>query len=252
MSTKPSIFPSSLTITHVGTATAIIQIGDDVTLLTDPYLSPAGTSWEVMPGISLTSHYAPSHTLDTLPPVDAVLLSHEDHPDNLDTLGRRLLDGRRTVPLRIGGTTFFVTGTPCVHLPGGECVGFALTAPKEFGTSEVDGLPNALWFSGDTVYTEELGRGIRERFHVRVALVNAGAAAVAGLPGAGGPVQITMDGRQAAQLLCDVGADVLVPMHYEGWTHFTEGRAQLEEALRSQGVLDQVRFLELGVPSKII
>ncbi|KAK7955189.1 hypothetical protein PG988_015883 [Apiospora saccharicola] len=272
-----STFGSSLTITHVGTATAILELGG-VTFITDPYLSPAETSFPVRPGVVLTSHYQPSHTLDTLPPIDAVLLSHEDHVDNLDPIGRRLLDARRvlttmdgaqklaprpgvvglkpweTVPLVIGGRHFEVTATPCQHLPGGECTGFIVTA-SEFGTTTGDdgvSQPNAIYFSGDTVYLEELAQ-MRERFHISLALLNIGAAAVIPPGGeAGEPLLITMDGRQAARLIREIWADVLVPMHFQCWDHFTEGRDELEAAFKSEGVLDQVAWLELGVPRTVL
>ena len=47
-----------------------------------------------------------------------------------------------------------------MHLPGGEVVGFIITAPS-FGTT--DGKPNAIYFSGDTIYLPELAK-MRERF----------------------------------------------------------------------------------------
>jgi L-ascorbate metabolism protein UlaG (beta-lactamase superfamily) len=265
---KPATFGSSLTVTHIGTATAILEL-DGVTLLTDPYLSPPETSWQIGPGVSLTSHYEPARTLETLPPIDAVLLSHEDHPDNLDELGRRLLDGRKvlttldgakklgprpgvrgirpweTVPLEIGGKHFDVTGTPCQHLPGGECTGFVVTT-TDFGTT--DGLPNAIYFSGDTVYLEELAQ-IRQKFHISVALLNIGAA-MAPLPGTE-PLLITMNGKQAAQLFREIGADILIPMHFEAWDHFTEGKEKLAEAFQNEGLSDEVRWLEPGVAQKI-
>ncbi|KAK6860936.1 Zn-dependent hydrolases of the beta-lactamase fold [Apiospora arundinis] len=271
----PSTFKSPLTVTHVGTATAILEVGG-VTFITDPYLSPAETSFPVRPGVVLTSHYQPSHTLESLPPIDAVLLSHEDHADNLDPSGRRLLDGRRvlttvdgaqklaprsgvvglkpweTAPLVIGGSLFEVTATPCQHLPGGECNGFIVTVP-EFGTTTSDdgvSRPNAIYFSGDTVYLEELAQ-MRERFHISLALFNIGAAAVIP-PGGGKPLLITMDGRQAARLFREIGADFLVPMHFESWDHFTEGRDGLEAAFKSEGVLDKVIWLELGVPRRVL
>lgn len=272
-----STFKSSLTITHVGTATAILEVGG-VTFITDPYLSPPETSFPVRPGVILTSHYQPSHTLETLPPIDAVLLSHEDHADNLDPIGRRLLDGRKvfttvdgtrklaprpgvvalkpweTAPLIIGGCRFEVTATPCQHLPGGECTGFIVTA-SEFGiTTGDDGVsrPNAIYFSGDTVYLEELAQ-MRERFHISLALLNIGAAAVVPPGGeTGEPLLITMNGRQAAQLFKEIEADILVPMHFEAWDHFTEGSVELAAAFQSERVLEKVVWLELGVPRKVL
>ncbi|KAK9778043.1 putative Metallo-beta-lactamase domain-containing protein [Seiridium cardinale] len=263
-------FGSALTITYVGTATALLEI-EGVMLLTDPYFSPAETSWPVAPGVSLMNHYTPSHNLSTLPPIDAILLSHEDHPDNLDENGRRLLYGRRvlttvdgaqklalgpgvtglkpwdTVTLNVCGKRFEVTGTPCQHLPGGECTGFVITA-HDFGTT--DGLPNAMYFSGDTVYIEDLAR-IKDRFHVTVALLNIGAA-MAVPPGMTEPLLITMDGEEATKLFRDLGADILIPMHFESWDHFTEGKDDLIEVFRDEGISDYVRWLTPGVATKVV
>lgn len=65
------------------------------------------------------------------------------------------MNGRETLTLEIGSRRFEVTGTPCEHLPGGEVTGFIVTAPS-FG--ETDGKPNAIYFSGDTVYLPELAK----------------------------------------------------------------------------------------------
>ncbi|KAL7622643.1 hypothetical protein AAE478_008156 [Parahypoxylon ruwenzoriense] len=262
-------FRPNLTVTHIGTATAIISI-DNTTFLTDPYFSRQGTQWDV--GIAtLTSSYEPALTLSQLPPIDAVLLSHEDHPDNLDDLGRQLLDGRRVLTtldgaakldprpgvrglapwektvLDIGGKRFEVTATPCQHLPGGECTGFILTAP-EFGTT--NGLPNAVYFSGDTVYIPSLSR-IRDSFHVCVALLNLGAATVQ-LPGSEEPLLITMDGAQAARLVKEIGADIVVPLHYEAWNHFRQGREQIAAVFEEAGITERVRWLEMGESTRIL
>jgi L-ascorbate metabolism protein UlaG (beta-lactamase superfamily) len=85
-------FGASLAITHIGTATAIIHV-DGINLLTDPVFSPAGTEWD-LGGIMLKISDTPVKGLADLPHIDAVLLSHEDHPDNLDEPGRATLDGR--------------------------------------------------------------------------------------------------------------------------------------------------------------
>lgn len=261
---------SSVTITHIGTATAIIDI-DGVKLLTDPFFSPAGTEWDV--GVTILKNTdTPALSLETLPPIDAILLSHEDHPDNLDELGRRLLDGRHvltttdgakklaprpgvrglkpweTVTLIVGGKTFRVTGTPCQHLPGGECTGF-IVEYDGFGVSS-DGRPNAIYFSGDTVYVEELTRTIPPKWNITVAILNLGKAQVQTPDG--GALQITMDGKQGARLFRELGADFLVPMHFESWGHFTQFGDELRRDFEEEGVGQQVRWLTPGQPKKLL
>ena len=91
----PLNFKGAVTITFIGTATATVEI-DGVNFLTDPFFSPAGTEWDL--GITvLKTIDTPPLSLRDLPPIDAVLLSHEDHPDNLDELGRHLLDDRKVI-----------------------------------------------------------------------------------------------------------------------------------------------------------
>ncbi|KAL2132163.1 hypothetical protein VTI74DRAFT_4126 [Chaetomium olivicolor] len=234
-------FKSRVEITHIGTATAILSI-DGINFLTDPFFSPVGSTWDYE-YVELESTESPAMTLADLPVIDAVLLSHEDHPDNLDELGRRLLDGRRvfttldgaknlaprpavhglhpweTIKSTIGGKEFEITGVPCVHVPGDECTGFVLTT-ADFG--QTDGLPNAIYFSGDTVYFEELVQ-MREKFHI-----------------------------SAARLFKETGADVLVPMHYMSWKHFTQFDEELKHAFEEAGVLEKVHWAEPGVVKRII
>lgn len=138
--------------THIGTATTVFEVGG-VTFLTDPAFAPASTSYDVIykeGRYGLTRVKDPALKLNQLPPIDAVLLSHEDHLDNLDDLGRQLLDGRRVITtmdgaknlqprpgvrgirpwealhLETGGNKFNVTGTPFKHMPLVEFTGFIL------------------------------------------------------------------------------------------------------------------------------
>ncbi|RJE25256.1 hypothetical protein PHISCL_02406 [Aspergillus sclerotialis] len=259
----PVNFKSSFSITHIGTATAIFEI-DGVNLLTDPFFSPAGTSWDMGGGNVLQNVETPALGLENLPPIDAILLSHEDHPDNLDELGRRLLDGRHvfttidgaknlaprpavrglkpweTISVLLSGKQFEITATPCQHLPGGECTGFIMTT-KDFGVSN-DGKPNAIYFTGDTVYIDELAK-IPEKFHIVAAVMNLGAA-FASLPD--GPFQITMDGKQGARLFQIINADYLVPMHYESWGHFTQFGKDLVKVFKEEGIFEKVCWLDPG------
>ena len=156
--------------------------------------------------------------------------------------GMKLWD---TISVKIGGKPFQVTATPCQHLPGGECTGFVLTTP-DFGMA-TDGLPNAIYFSGDTVYLEELNQ-IANRFHVVAAICNLGDAQ-APLPD--GPLQITMDGKQAARLFRELRADVLVPMHYESWGHFTQNGEDLAKVFKEEGIDDKICWLTPGEAKKV-
>ncbi|KAF2788788.1 hypothetical protein K505DRAFT_352959 [Melanomma pulvis-pyrius CBS 109.77] len=169
----------------------------------DPFFSPADTSFPIG-AVVLNNSETPALSLADLPPIDAILLSHEDHPDNLDDLGPP-----RPGVLVAGGKEFSVTGTPCEHLPGGECIGF-IPSSDSFGST--DGLPSVIYFSGDTVYMEELVQ-IKEKYHVVVALLNLGAAVVH-FP----------DGL----LFWEIGAEVLVLMYFESWNHFTQGKTELK------------------------
>ncbi|WBW70835.1 Zn-dependent hydrolases of the beta-lactamase [Schizosaccharomyces osmophilus] len=268
-------FLSNVSITHLTTATAIFSI-DHVNFLTDPVFSPAGTKLNYESNILkdgsaiLQNSIDPALGLESLPPIDAVLLSHEDHADNLDDLGRRLLDGRKvittmdgaknlqprpgvrgirpweTIPLDVGGKTFQVTGVPTRHVPGEECTGFILEC-NTFGTSP-EGLPNVIYFSGDTVYIEEI-KEIRKKYHVCVAILNLGKAIAFSHDG---PLQITLDGKQAGQLVKDLNIELMVPIHFEGWGHFTQAGKELTRDFEEEGISDRVCWVTPGKPSTLI
>ncbi|RJE24658.1 hypothetical protein PHISCL_03024 [Aspergillus sclerotialis] len=278
---------SSVTVTHISTATAIISI-DGVNFLTDPVFCPAGSAYEYdgwakapnlhewgftdkPPTSTLRSIAGPAVQLHELPPIDAVLLSHEDHVDNLDPMGRQLLDGRRvyttpdgeknlqprpgvvglrpwqTVSANIGGKQFRITGTPCKHFPGGEVTGFILESDS-FGVHPDSGLPNVVYFSGDTVWIDELA-DIKNKWHVVVAILNLGNAL---FPYPKGVLQITFDGAQAAHLMRVFGADIMVPIHFESWEHFTQHQAELLDVFKKEGISDKVHWLKPGVATKIV
>ncbi|KAE8423345.1 Metallo-hydrolase/oxidoreductase [Aspergillus pseudocaelatus] len=213
-------------------------------MITDPFFSPAGTNFPITSEFPLDVDDDPAPRLDQFPVIDAVLLSHEDHVDNLDGLGRRLLDGRRVfttvdgakdlsprpavhgfkpwekMDVVIGGKKFEIIGTPTKHIIGNECTGFIITG-EGFGHGR-DGLPNALYFSGDTVYVEEL-KQMADRYHICAAIFNLGNAhAHTDLGDLTSPrYQITMDGKRVARLFREIKADYLVLIHYESWHHFT-------------------------------
>ncbi|KAK1710664.1 hypothetical protein BDP67DRAFT_545548 [Colletotrichum lupini] len=238
-----STFKRSFPITHITTAWAILHI-DGINFLTDPVFSPAGTEWDM--GLTvLKNTKGPATQLEDIPVIDASRRS----PDNLDELGRRPLDGRRKLAPRPGvkalklceTTDFKITGVPCQHLPEGQVIGFVLRAAT-FG--ERNGLPNVIYISGDTEIPKVL-----EKYHVSVAILNIGSAEVAI---SDPPLLVAMDGKEAGRLFREIGADVLVLMHYESWEDFAENRDQLRVMLEQEGVSDQVRWLERGAETKIL
>ncbi|UKZ91094.1 uncharacterized protein TrAFT101_006090 [Trichoderma asperellum] len=55
-----------------------------------------------------------------------------------------------------------------------------------------------------------------------------------------------MDGKQAAQLIKDAGVEKIVPLHFEGWGHFTEGKDPASKAFDEAGVSEKVFWLPRG------
>lgn len=268
-----STFQSSVAVTHISTATAILSI-DDVNFLLDPAFDKSGDfeqHFEQQPSVVLTKTSDPALGLEDLPAIHAVLLSHEDHVDNLDASGRTLLNGRHVLTthdgakklaprpsvrglgpwesttLKLNGTEFTITGTPTQHLPGGECTGFVLESPS-FGVNDADGLPNVVYVSGDTILLPELSELLPKKYHIVVALMNLGKA-TALLPT--GPLQITMSGSDGAQLMHDIGAEKMVPLHYASWKHFAQDEDDLRNELGDSMLKGKVVWVVPGQKTSI-
>ena len=84
----------TLRATYIGGPTALLEIAG-LRLLTDPTFDPAGTEYRT-PVYTLRKTESPAVAADALGAIDAVLLSHDHHFDNLDHAGRALLP---SVPL---------------------------------------------------------------------------------------------------------------------------------------------------------
>lgn len=248
-------------ISYIGVATTIINI-NGVRLLTDPCFD-AAQKYDM--GIAvLEKTIDPSIKIEELPPIDAILLSHEDHPDNLDTTGRTLLPGRHVfttmdgarnlkgnpgvfgmkpwdkTTIELQGQKFTITATPCVHLEGGEVVGFVIETDS-LGKG-ANGKPNVIYFSGDTIYLPELKK-IKEQYNIKTAICNVGVAMGPPNENHNEPYKITMDGKDAAVLAKDLDADFIVPLHFEAWTHFAQNEDALKKDLEDAGVIDKVKWL---------
>ncbi|WP_405571995.1 MBL fold metallo-hydrolase [Streptomyces phaeochromogenes] len=251
-------------VTHIGGPTTLIE-ADGWRLLTDPTFDPPGERYAFGWGTSSRKLTGPALTVADLPPIDAVLLTHDHHGDNLDTAGRALLPGVGTVLTtlsgagRLGGNArglsawtstrleapgrpaIDVTATPARHGPPlsrpvtGDVIGFALRWEGQ--------RHGVLWISGDTVLYEGV-REVARRLDVGTALLHLGSVRFP----LTGPVRYTMNAAQAVSLCHELRPHTVLPVHYEGWGHFQEGRTAVEAELAGApaDIRDRFRWLPTG------
>jgi L-ascorbate metabolism protein UlaG (beta-lactamase superfamily) len=62
-----------------------------------------------------------------------------------------------------------------------------------------------------------------------------------------------MSAKEAVELCRLMEPRALIPIHYEGWKHFREGREAIERELAGapQDVRDRFRWLPIGAATKI-
>src|SRR5271155_4545238 len=83
---------SEATLTLIGGPTVLIELAG-FRLLTDPTFDPPG---DYMGAVRLVKTARPALSADEVGAVDAVLLSHDQHFDNLDRGGRAFLTNAKT------------------------------------------------------------------------------------------------------------------------------------------------------------
>lgn len=259
--------PPACQITYIGAATIILEIAG-LRLLTDPVFDPAGGAYAFGWGTHSRKLADPAIAVDQLGAIDAVLLSHDHHEDNLDRLGRQLLPtaGRvlttRTGAQRLGGNAHGlapwssvelesptglrvrITATPARHGPPGsrplvgEVIGFMLEWPgQRYG---------ALYISGDTVWFRGIP-AIARRFRVGTVIVHLGGVRFPLY----GPLRFTMNSHDAIRSFRTLQAHQCIPIHYEDWQHFRETRPVAEAAFRKAGIDHQMIWLPKGQPTQV-
>ena len=69
-----------------------------------------------------------------------------------------------------------------------------------------------------------------------------------------GPLRYTLTARAAVELCGLVRPRVTIPIHYEGWSHFAEGRAAIERefAAAPDDVRAALRWLPIGEPVDVV
>jgi len=256
-------------ITHVGGPTVLIEI-DGWRFLTDPTFDPPGTTYKFGLGTSSRKLRGPAIPVSDIGRLDAILLSHDQHADNLDDAGRELLetvDHVITTPSaakRLGDDIrglepwdsltlshpgrpgIEISATPARHGPPasrwivGEATGFAL---------QWDGQTHgALWMSGDSVLYDGL-RSVADRLDVGTALLHLGSVQF----GITGPIKYTMTARDAVELCRQLAPETVIPVHYEGWSHFHQQREAIEKELAAApaDIVRRFSWAPLGEPIDI-
>jgi hypothetical protein len=71
-----------------------------------------------------------------------------------------------------------------------------------------------------------------------------GAAKVAAV----GPWPLTLTTADAVEAARAFGNAAIVPLHFEGWEHFSETRADVEAAFQRAGLASRLRWPERGRP----
>ena len=257
-------------ITRIGGPTAFIE-WSGWRILTDPTFDPPGHTYSFAAGTRSTKVTGPALPLEALEPIDVVLLSHHGHADNLDRAGRAGLASATTVLTTKAGAKALthpdlrglaageavtltapgkpdltITATPGRHgapltLPlVGPVIGFALTLA---GAARP-----GLWMTGDTVLYGALRRYAAD-LAPEVALLHLGAVRF----GLSGPLRYTMNAKEGAELIALAKPETVVPIHVEGWSHFTEQEEAARQQLAAEPsiVSDRVRWAPLGEPIEV-
>jgi L-ascorbate metabolism protein UlaG (beta-lactamase superfamily) len=229
-----------------------------LSILTDPTFDAPG---EYVGGVTLHKLVGPAVTAAELGSIDVVLLSHDQHEDNLDISGRALLS---TVALVLsttaaatniegvtalsawttfehnlpGGGTVEILGVPALHGPEGaqdvvgEVTGFVLRSA---------GLPT-IYVSGDNAsvsLVEEIAARVGQ---IDVAVLFVGAANV----GRFGDVDLTLNARTAVLAARALADALIVPVHAEDWAHFSETPERLEREFDYAGLSERLVMLPKG------
>ncbi|WP_291382724.1 MBL fold metallo-hydrolase [Demequina sp.] len=244
-------------LTLIGGPTVALHYAG-LTVLTDPTFDPPG------PHSGLSKTEGPALTAEQVGPVDLALVSHDHHPDNLDDAGKEVargaslalttMRGSERVPGLVGmrpGDTRVVTGRHDItvtaaaaqHGPRhvaphtGPVIGFVLRA---------QGWPT-VYFSGDNSSVAVAGRIAADHPDVTIALLCMGSAKVANR----GTAPLTLDASRAARVAAFWPDATIVPIHVDGWAHFTEQRVVAVAGLARRGLGNRVVDLPRGIDTEV-
>ena len=270
-----------VTVTFVGNATTLISGGashgdersreEQITLLTDPNFLHQGQHAYLGYGLLSRRRHDPALSIDELPPLDGVVLSHM-HGDHWDRVAQGGLDhalpivttphaakrlARRGFDRALaldtwqhhqfvkGTTTVTVTSLPGRHAPTpvNRFLPPVMGSMIEFS----DGATSTrLYVSGDTLYVDEL-----REIPVRFESIDAGVLHLGGtrLPfGRHLPfgLTVTMDGQQGSDTVELLNLPKVIPVHFDDYGVFASPLSDFVEEMKRRGLAERIVELDRG------
>ncbi len=98
--------------------------------------------------------------------------------------------------------------------------------------------------TGDTVWYDGVAE-VARRFEAGIVLLFAGAAQTRG------PLNLTMNVNDAIETAHAFPDAAIVPVHCDGWAHFTQDRNDLQRSFKALGIDSRLRLLQPGVATVI-
>jgi L-ascorbate metabolism protein UlaG (beta-lactamase superfamily) len=254
---------TAFTVTHIGGPTTILEVGGARILLDPTFDAPK----KYKSGLEKTQ--TPAFGTERLGRIDAVLLSHDQHDDNLDDTGRQLLKDIPVVlstpgahkrlgkhvtgmrswtskKLKTSRGTVKVTAVPALHGPDGvdrgadgEVTGFVLSGKR---------VPTT-YISGDNAsvkVAKQVGERIRRTIgRIDTAVLFAGAART---PAILDNAPLTLTSADAARVAENLRPRKVVAVHTDSWNIYSEDMKSLVKAFQDRGL--ENKLVELAPAGK--
>jgi L-ascorbate metabolism protein UlaG (beta-lactamase superfamily) len=254
-------------LTFIGNATVLLRWGP-FTVLTDPNFLHAGQRVHLGYGLLSRRLLEPAMSVEELPDLDAVVLSHL-HGDHWDRVAQRSLD--RSLPIlttphasrRLQGVqgfrravgldtweshtvvkeqqTLTVTALPGMHAPRpvSRLLPPVMGSLLELGDTTGD-VAHRVYLTGDTLMFDGVSEIARRCPDLDLAVVHLGGTT---LPGG---LVVTMDGRQGAELLEVVRPRRAVPVHVDDYSVMRSPLSAFTGEMARRGLSEMVQIVGRG------
>jgi L-ascorbate metabolism protein UlaG (beta-lactamase superfamily) len=256
----------SAALLFIGSATTLIRFGE-LTILTDPNFLHRGQRAYLGRGLTAKRLTEPALSVEQVPPLDAVVLSHL-HGDHWDRNAQRGLDHdvplittphaarrlqwrgfARASGLRTwgsqdvirGDTRLTVTAMPGRHAPLAvrRLLPPVMGSMLEFGPT-IGVVELRVYLTGDTLLVDELQQIPRRYPTIDAAVLHLGGTQ---LPGG---LMVTMDAVKGADLMQLVEPGLSVPVHFDDYSLFKSPLSDFRSEVGRRGLSDCVRFVDRG------